>query len=281
MVNVRNSFVATPPIDGGVVHSAEYGTEFPDTALTELVAAFKDNDHGALSDSGLSINKSRSTQKVRQFGGGTFREPQTEYDEMLTFAFLEDDNIAVLNDVFGEANVEVETATSAGQHKTIYHTSEQLPIKSWVATVIDGKKTKRYLIELGQVTTTAEVVDVHSNVTTHQVTLTTYASTNPEWKGAHVVELRHDGSVVAVVGGRMAEGEQLRAASFSEVDDGQSLALDGADTATASDTGSAQAASVDPAVAETDSTSSAPAPTTTTAAAPKTTTAKTGPTSSK
>ncbi|TFI40266.1 hypothetical protein E4P29_25480 [Rhodococcus sp. 1R11] len=300
MVNVRNSFVATPPIDGGVVHSAALGeAEFPETALTALDPIFKANDHGALSDSGLSLNKARSTQKVRMFGGATFREPQTEYDETLTFAFLEDDNIAVLNSVFGEANVEVEVATVNGQHKTIYHTSEQLPIRHWIATVIDGVKTKRYLIEHGQVTTTAEVVDVHSNVTTHQVTLTTYASTNPDFKGAHVVELRHDGSIVAVAGGNLVQGMQLRAAPVGE--DGEPVALDESDTATTSDTGevtatadsdaaltaekvatgSAQAASVDPAVAEPDSTSSAAAPTTTTATAPKTTTAKSTSTSSK
>ncbi|OZD03886.1 hypothetical protein CH275_15970 [Rhodococcus sp. 06-235-1A] len=295
MVNVRNSFVATPPIDGGVVHSAALGeAEFPETALTALDPIFKANDHGALSDSGLSLNKARSTQKVRMFGGATFREPQTEYDETLTFAFLEDDNIAVLNSVFGEANVEVETATANGQHKTIYHTSEQLPIRHWIATVIDGVKTKRYLIEHGQVTTTAEVVDVHSNVTTHQVTLTTYASTNPDFKGAHVVELRHDGSIVAVAGGNLVQGMQLRAASVDE--SGEPVALDAPDSATTSDsdeapdtakaattdtTGSAQAASVDPAVAEPNSTSSAPAPTTTTATAPKTATAKSTSTSSK
>lgn len=295
MVNVRNSFVATPPIDGGVVHSAALGeAEFPETALTALDPVFKANDHGALSDSGLSLNKARSTQKVRMFGGATFREPQTEYDETLTFAFLEDDNIAVLNSVFGEANVEVEVATAGGQHKTIYHTSEQLPIRHWIATVIDGVKTKRYLIEHGQVTTTAEVVDVHSNVTTHQITLTTYASTNPDFKGAHVVELRHDGSIVAVAGGNLVQGMQLRAAPVG--DDGEPVALDESDTATTSDsdeapstekaattdaTGSAQAGSVDPAVAEPDSTSSAPAPTTATATAPKTTTAKSTSTSSK
>ncbi|WP_407726247.1 hypothetical protein ACJEDT_13075 [Rhodococcoides fascians] len=294
MVNVRNSFVATPPIDGGVVHSADLGAPFPTTALAVLDAAFKANDHGALSDSGLSLNKARSTQKVRMFGGATFREPQTEYDETMTFAFLEDDNIAVLNDVFGEANVEVEVATANGQHKTIYHTSEQLPIRSWIATVIDGVKTKRYLIEHGQVTTTAEVVDVHSNVTTHQITLTTYASTNPDFKGAHVVELRHDGSIVAVAGGNLVQGMQLRAAPVG--DDGEPVALDESDTSTTSEsdeapatekdattdaTGSAQAASVDPAVAEPDSTSSAPAPTTATATAPKTTTAKSTSTSSK
>lgn len=286
MVNVRNSFVATPPVDGGVVHSAALGeAEFPETALAVLDPKFKANDHGALSDSGLSLNKARSTQKVRMFGGATFREPQTEYDETLTFAFLEDDNIAVLNSVFGEANVEVEEATSNGQHKKIYHTSEQLPIRHWIATVIDGVKTKRYLIEHGQVTTTAEVVDVHSNVTTHQITLTTYASTNPDFKGAHVVELRHDGSIVAVAGGNLVQGMQLRAASVDE--DGEPVALDESDTAATSDsgdaatTGSAQAASIDPAVAEPDSTSGATAPTTTTATAPKTTTAKSTSTSSK
>lgn len=223
MVDVRNSFVATPPNDGGVLHSAALGAEFPETGLEALDAAFKANDHGAVDENGVGLNKSRSTQKIRMLGGGTFREPQTEYDESLTITLLEDDNTAVLIDEYGEENVEIETAVDGQVSKTIYHMPDQLPIQSWIVTLIDGKKTKRYLIELGQLTQTAEITDKHSDVTKHQWTITTYASTLPAFKGAHVVELRHDGSIVAVAGRGVFEGQQLRAAF---VDSGESATDD-------------------------------------------------------
>ncbi|WP_155295526.1 hypothetical protein [Rhodococcoides fascians] len=219
MVNVRNSFVATPPNDGGVLHSAPLGTEFPDTALDTLVKAFEDNDHGAVGDNGVGINKSRSTQKIRMLGGGTFREPQTEYDETVTITLLEDDNTAVLVDEFGADNIEITEDDDGTVHKKIFHMPEQLPIQSWIVTLIDGKKTKRYLIELGQLTQTAELTDVHSDVTKHAWTITTYAST--KFGGAHIVELRADGSVVAVAGRGIVEGQQIRAARVASIESGE------------------------------------------------------------
>lgn len=194
MVNVSNSYVATPPIDGGVLYSADLGTALPDTALEALNAAFLANDHGAIGDNGIGINRSRTTQDIKAFGGKTFRTVQTESDESVTITFLEDDNLAVLETVFGEANVEVETATSQGQHKTIYHALDPLPIKSWVINSIDGEKTKRYVIQKGQVTETAEVTDVHTDVTRHQVTIKTYESSIGN-RGENVVELRHDAAI--------------------------------------------------------------------------------------
>ncbi len=234
MVDVRKSFVGTVPADGGVLHSADLGAEFPETALAVLDPAFKDNDHGAVDENGVGINKSRSTTKVRMLGGGTFREPQTEYDETITITLLEDDNTAVLIDEYGEENVEITEESDGTVNKTIYHMPDQLPIKSWIATLIDGKKTKRYLIELGQLTQTAEITDKHSDVTKHQWTITTYAST--KFGGAHVVELRTDGSVVAVAGRGVVEGQQLRAARVAAIEPGESLAEDqGGDTESTGD----------------------------------------------
>lgn len=196
MVNVNNSYVATPKIDGGVLFSADLGTALPATAIATLDPKFEANDHGAVGENGIGINKSRTTQKIRMFGGDTFREVQTEYDESITVTLLEDDLEAVLESVFGEANVEVDEVEDDGLHKRIYHTSETLPIKSWIIDSIDGEKTKRYVVEKGQVTQTAEVTDVHSNVTNHQITITTYKSALGA-KGENVLELRHDAGVTA------------------------------------------------------------------------------------
>ncbi|NKR90315.1 hypothetical protein GS885_02475 [Rhodococcus hoagii] len=191
MVNVNNSFVANPPIDGGVLHSAPLGTALPADAKTALNATFLANDHGAVGENGIAVQRNRTTQDIKMFGGKTFRTVQTEYDEAVVITLLEDDNEVVLETINGADNVVVGTADADGLAKTIYHTSNPLPIKSWVVECIDGEKLKRYVIEKGQVTEVAEVTDVHTNVTQYQVTIKTYESTIAG-RGVNVVEYRLD-----------------------------------------------------------------------------------------
>lgn len=194
MVNVNKSFVATPPIDGGVLHSAALGTELPETALEALDPLFVANDHGAVGENGVAIQRSRTTQDIKAFGGKTFRTVQTEYDEAIVVTLLEDDNEVVLETVNGAENVVVEAAGPDGLAKKIYHTSQALPIKSWIVDTIDGEKTKRYVVEKGQVTEVAEVTDVHTDVTKYQITIKTYESSNGA-KGENVLELRNDAAL--------------------------------------------------------------------------------------
>ncbi|NKU16350.1 hypothetical protein GS928_25295, partial [Rhodococcus hoagii] len=53
MVNVNNTFVANPPIDGGVLFSMALGAAaLPTDAKAELPAPLKDNDHGAVGENG-------------------------------------------------------------------------------------------------------------------------------------------------------------------------------------------------------------------------------------
>lgn len=191
MVNVNNTFVANPPIDGGVLFSAAQGTTLPTDAKAELGAEFLANDHGAVGENGIAVQRNRTTQDIKMFGGKTLRTVQTEYDEAVVIILLEDDNEVVLETINGADNVVVGTPDADGLTKTIYHTSTPLPIKSWVIECIDGEKLKRYVIEKGQVTEVAEVTDVHTNVTQYQVTIKTYESTIGG-KGVNVVEYRLD-----------------------------------------------------------------------------------------
>ncbi|MFF2026562.1 hypothetical protein [Rhodococcus koreensis] len=193
MVNVNNSYVATPPIDGGVLHSADLGTTLPATAKEELNALFKANDHGAVGENGIGIQRTRTTTDIKAFGGKTFRTVQTESDEAIVITLLEDDNLAVLETVNGADNVVVHEPDEDGLAKTIYHVSDALPIKSWIVDTKDGDKLKRYVIEKGQVTEIAEITDVHTDVTKVQITIKTYESSIGN-KGQNVVELRLDAS---------------------------------------------------------------------------------------
>lgn len=192
MVNVNNTFVANPPIDGGVLFSMTLGAAaLPTDAKAELPAPLKDNDHGAVGENGIAVQRNRTTQDIKMFGGKTLRTVQTEYDEAVVITLLEDDNEVVLETINGADNVVVGEPDEDGLAKTIYHVSTPLPIKSWVVECIDGEKLKRYVIEKGQVTEVAEVTDVHTNVTQYQVTIKTYESTIGG-KGVNVVEYRLD-----------------------------------------------------------------------------------------
>ncbi|ASN72812.1 hypothetical protein 7S6_13 [uncultured Caudovirales phage] len=191
-VNVLNAYVGTPPIDGGVFFRAPLGTELPADALAELDPAFK--DHGAVGEDGVTVAQTRDNTDIKMYGGKTFINVQTGYDEQVTITLMEDDNEAVLKTAFGDANVESTPATAAhGLQKTIYHTADPLPISSFVVDGISGKKTKRYVIENGQVVSVAEIKDVHNNVTSRTLTVKTYTPTSAELKGGNVVEYRDNG----------------------------------------------------------------------------------------
>lgn len=191
-VNVNNAFVGTPPIDGGVFFRAPVGTDLPTDATSPLDPAFE--DHGAVGENGVTVAQTRDNTDIKMYGGETFVTVQTNYDEQITITLLEDDNEAVLRTAFGDANVEVTPATTtAGTKKVIYHTSAPLPISSFVVDSISGLKSKRYVVENGQVVNVAEIVDVHNNVTSRTITVKTYKPTSVELRGGNVVEYRDNG----------------------------------------------------------------------------------------
>ncbi len=193
-VNVLNAFVGTPPVDGGVFFRAPLGTTLPADATAALDPEFA--DHGAVGEDGITVAQTRDNTDIKMFGGKTFVNVQTNYDETITITLLEDDNLAVLETAFGDANVETTAATTThGLQKTIYHTADPLPISSFVVDCISGKKSKRYVVENGQVVNVAEIKDVHNNVTSRTLTIKTYAPTSVALKGGNVVEYRDNGEV--------------------------------------------------------------------------------------
>lgn len=196
MVDVGKSYVATLPIDGGVAFRAALGTTLPTLAdmLTDtLDPLFEAGECGAVGEDGLTVSKSRSTTDIPMLGGDTFRTVQTEFTEQIVVRFLEDDNESVLAAVYGDTNVTTTTANVDGVQKTIYHTSAPLPIESWVFKTIDGQKSKWYVLEKGQIVETADVQDVHSNVTYHEVTIKCYRSSSVT--GENLLEFRNDASL--------------------------------------------------------------------------------------
>lgn len=195
-VNVMNAFVGRPPIDGGVFYRAPVGTTLPTDATTLPGAEFE--DHGAVGPDGVNITQNRTSTDEKMFGGGTFIDLQTEYDETIEITLLEDDNDAVLKTSFGDANVVKTDATASdGTKRVIYHTDEQLPISSFVARTAYGDKKKTYVIERGRVTSVVTTPDAHGATTKRTLTIKTFKPVSTELKGGNVVEYRDDGAPLA------------------------------------------------------------------------------------
>ena len=189
-INVNNSFVGTPALDGGVYFRARLGTPLPKTVLEALDKAFE--DHGAVGEDGFSVTPTRNNTDIRMMGGDVFRTIQSEYGVEVVLTLLEDDTEAVVKTTFGDSKTTKKKLEEGGIERTVYYSSDPLPISSHVLKAVDGDKTNLYIIERGQVVSVGERRVAHSDVTRTEVTIRAYKSTAPELKGANVVELRHN-----------------------------------------------------------------------------------------
>lgn len=195
-VNVMNAYVGRPPIDGGVFYRGPIGATLPTDATTLPGVEFE--DHGAVGPDGINVTQNRTTTDERMFGGGVFVDLQTEYDETIEVVLMEDDNDAVLETSFGDANVVKTPATTEdGTQRVIYHTDEQLPISSFVIRTASGAKSKTYVVERGRVSTVVTTPDAHGASTKRTVTIKTFKPVDLALRGGYVVEYRDDGAPTA------------------------------------------------------------------------------------
>lgn len=199
-INPLNAFVGSVPIDGGVLFAAELDTPNPTDVSTALPAAWK--DHGAVGPDGFTLRPSRTSTTEKRHGGQDWIDLQTESGMEIEIQLLEDDNDAVLETVFGAANVKKTEATAeAGTKRTIYHTVEQLPLRKYVLNAAHGGKAKRYGALLARVSNVAEIQNTHSASTKYMLTMRCLVPSDEDLQGAYVVEFRDDGSKLADIGG--------------------------------------------------------------------------------
>jgi hypothetical protein len=182
-------YVAQPLSTGKVFYRAPLGTTAPTDATTSLNAAFL--DHGWVLDEGFTDSPKRTIKKFYGFGGQLIRTTQQRYEETWMLTLCES-NINVLKTVFGDANV---TQTTSGHRKTtINHASAPLPQSSFVMDYIDGQKTKRIYIPLGQVTEIGDVKYAHDELVCFKITIDCYV---PVGATSSVTEFEDEGDVTA------------------------------------------------------------------------------------
>lgn len=159
----------------------------PTDATTALNAGFL--DHGWVLDDGFTDSPKRTTQKFYAFGGDLIKSVQTRYEETWTLTLVES-SLVVLKTVFGDSNV---TQTTSGTRKTtINHASPPLPLSSFVMDYIDGQKTKRVYVPVGQVTEIGDVKYAHDSLVSFKITIDCY---KPASGGAAVVEYQNEADV--------------------------------------------------------------------------------------
>ena len=182
-------WAATRPADGGVFYRAPLGTTLPTDATSDLSTAFV--DHGWLGEEGITLGIVRDTTKHHAFGGDVVKTTQDNYESTLMVTLLESDP-DVLETVFGAGNV---TLGTSGGSRTIAvrHGSAPLPRLAFVVEMIDGLKTRRLVIQEGQVVNVDDVVYVHSDLVKYTITIDCYkpATGNAEAVYEYIFDAGH------------------------------------------------------------------------------------------
>lgn len=139
----------------GAVAIATIGTSAPTDARTALPSAWTTG--GYISEDGLSMSVSRSTETIRDWSKAAVRDLLTEFTGELSFQFLQIDEFA-LDRVFGASNVTKTAATTTKPEQLSVAIGAELPpVEAWCFSMKDEDRRVRLYVPKGQVT---EIEDV-------------------------------------------------------------------------------------------------------------------------
>lgn len=164
MANVNN-ITSSNPGRNGVMFRAPIGVELPADAVSELAEDFI--DQGIVGEDGVTQAITRDTEDVKAYGGDVVYTLQTDFGEEFTVVMYESRNVELLKTVFGDDNV-----TDDGEGNiTVLHNKTKLPRSTFVFDhLIDGG-VKRQVIEIGQVVSVGDIVNVHTDIVKYELTI--------------------------------------------------------------------------------------------------------------
>ena len=181
--------VGAPLTATGGVLFADTTATLPTDATTVPDAAFVAG--GYVGEEGVTRTTDASDDKVKAWGGDVVKIVRTEHSITYTFQFMEAANADVLKLIHGEENVTVVAAvpgTSSGT-VTVKHTAKMPPRKAFILDMVDGLALAREVIKDGQITTSGDVVFVHSDVIRYSVTIEAF----PDAEGVKAISYMDDG----------------------------------------------------------------------------------------
>lgn len=157
------------PKTGGSVHVAPLGTTLPTDATTALAAAFE--SLGYISEDGITNSTTRESASIKEWGGATVLNPQTEFEATYKMTFLDSVDLNVLKAVFGSANVTGTLATGI----TVKVNADELDEQSWaIDMVLNGGAVERDIIPSGKITEVGDIQYVADDAVMFEVTITTH-----------------------------------------------------------------------------------------------------------
>jgi len=186
--------VGAPLTATGGVLFADVDATLPTDAVAAVDAAFVAG--GYVGEDGVTRTVDASDEKIRAWGGDTVKVVRTEHSITYTFTFLESANADVLKLIHGEDNVVVVPAvpgTSSGT-VTVKHTSKMPPRKAFVLDMVDGNALMREVIPDGQLTSSGDVVFVHSDVIRYSVTIEAFPTVQGGTPGVKAISYMDDGT---------------------------------------------------------------------------------------
>ena len=143
MPNLATNVTVGKPKASGGVYSAPTGTALPTDATTALNAAF--TSLGYCSDDGLTNSIELENSDIYAWGGDRVLTVRTSRSESFRFTMIETLSLAVLKEVYGQANV-----TEVAGKLAIIHNNVELPIRSYIFEVlVTGNKVKRIVVPAG------------------------------------------------------------------------------------------------------------------------------------
>lgn len=143
--NVSNVSAAKPKTTG-CIYVAPAGTALPAAADVELDEKFK--NLGYVSEDGMTNTISKTTTKIKAWGGDTVLVTEDSFEESYQFKLIESKNVDVLKFVFGEDNVTGTLTTGIKVSKTSGNTEGKIIV---VDTILSNNDLKRIVIPDGVV----------------------------------------------------------------------------------------------------------------------------------
>lgn len=181
MPNASNVSAGKPKV-AGAVYRAPKGTTLPTDATTALAAAFK--DMGYISEDGVTNANSPDTEKVKAWGGQTVLVVVNEKADSFKLVFLESMNVNVLETVYGEDNV---TVDSTGKIITINANAAALEEYVYVIDMaLKGGALKRIVIPDGSLSEVGDIVYKDNEAIGYEVTLECLPDSNGNSHYEHI-----------------------------------------------------------------------------------------------
>jgi hypothetical protein len=171
MANSGQIFVATHDSGDECFFRAPLGSPLPTSAIQTLSVAFV--GHGWVDEDGVTNDPKRTVTRHKAFGGDVVRTTLDDYEETFKVSFLETTDPDVLRTVWGVDAVT--TDLTGGYRKTTVRHKDRLPARSsFVVRVIDGVKTRMFVIPEGCVNEIEAVKYDNSELTMLTVTIDCY-----------------------------------------------------------------------------------------------------------